>query len=102
MGSTGTQIARKAWSPSRADPLDATLPRRAGVTALSGDDLVVRSLRSAGCGALVGLPLLMLASLVLDVPLAGPALIASGYLGIAFAAGSNWPARASLISAIVF
>ena len=76
-------------------------PVRASVAALPQDELVMRSLRAAGYAALLGLPLLLLASLMLEAPIAGPALIASGYLGIAFALQSDRPARAAVLSGIV-
>ena len=103
MVSSGRQMA---WS-SPLDPrpvLDAAFggePVRAGVAVLPQDELVMRSLRAAGYAALLGLPLLLLASLMLDAPMAGPALIASGYLGIAFALQSDRPARAAVLSGIV-
>ncbi len=67
----------------------------------SPDELAVRSLQGAGCAALLGLPLLLLASLMFETPVAGPALIASGYLGIAFALQSERPGRAAVMSGIV-
>ena len=102
MVSSGRQMA---WSPLDLRPvLDAAFggpPARAGVAAPPQDELVMRSLRAAGYAALLGLPLLLLASLMLEAPMAGPALIASGYLGIAFALQSNRPAPAAVLSGIV-
>jgi hypothetical protein len=46
----------------------------------AGDQEVARALASAGLGGLLALPFLMLASLALGSPLAGPAAIALGYL----------------------
>ena len=45
--------------------------------------LAARSLASVGLGALIGLPLLLLASVALGAPLAGPAAISLGYLATA-------------------
>jgi len=102
--STGRQMVRIFPLDPRS-MLDAAFsgqpPHEAGGRLLSRDDLVVRSLRGAGLAALLGLPLLLLASLMLDAPIAGPALIASGYLGIAFALQLNRPAQAAAISGIV-
>ncbi len=67
-----------------------------------GDTLAARAMASAGVAAVLGLPILLLASLALDAPLAVPAAIASGYLAISHALASNRPRRAAFISGIVF
>lgn len=74
------------------DPADA---------AAESGDLTVRALRAAGFAALAALPLLLLASLMLSVPLAGPALIASGYLGAAFMLATDRSLQADLVCGIV-
>ncbi len=66
-----------------------------------GDTLAARATASAGLAAVLGLPILLLASLVLDAPLAVPAAIASGYLAISHALASNRPERAAFISGVV-
>ncbi len=69
--------------------------------ASAGDALAARAVACAGLAAVLGLPLLLLASLVLDAPLAVPASIASGYLAISHALASNRPHRAAFISGLV-
>ena len=67
-----------------------------------GPDLVVaRSLASAGLGGLVGLPFLLLASIALEIPLAGPAVIALGFLAGARETAMNRPRRALAWTAAV-
>jgi hypothetical protein len=83
--------------------LAAVLPgrgRSAGEDA--GKAAVAQSLASAGLSGLVGLPFLMLASVMLETPLAGPAAIALGYLGSARALALCRPGRAAAWSAAVF
>ncbi len=67
----------------------------------SGDALAARAMASVGLAAILCLPVLLLASLVLAAPLAVPAAIASFYLAISHALASKRPQRAALISAIV-
>jgi hypothetical protein len=69
------------------------LPSDGGTTA--------RAFRAAGLAALVTLPFLLLASLASGVPLAGPSVIASGYLCIAFAIASRRSRQAALLTGVV-
>ncbi len=80
-------------------PLGA--PASVGGAEATRDALAARAIAAAGLAALVGLPFLMLSSLVLGAPLAVPAAIASGYLAISHALASSQPQRAALISGIV-
>lgn len=64
-------------------------------------EVTVRALRAAGFAALTALPLLLLASLMLGVPLAGPAFIASGYLGVAFTLASRRLRQAQILGGVV-
>ncbi len=63
--------------------------------------MAAQALASAGLAAILGLPILLLASLVLGAPLAVPAAIASGYLATAHALASDRPQRAALIAGLV-
>ena len=75
---------------------------RLGGTLLPDRDETARALASAGLAGLVCLPLLIIASLALSAPLAGPALIALGYLGCAHAMAEEEQPRAALWAAAVF
>lgn len=79
----------------------AAVPSLRATTSPVGDALVARAMAGAGLAAVLGLPLLLLASLVLGAPLAVPAAIASGYLAISHALASNHPQRAAFISGLV-
>jgi hypothetical protein len=65
------------------------------------DPAVAQSLASAGLTGLVGLPFLLIASVMLETPLAGPAAIALGYLASARALALSRPGRAAAWSAAV-
>ncbi len=67
--------------------------------ASANDVLTARAVASVGIVALVGLPFLMLSSMLLDAPLAVPAAIASGYLLLSQALLSRHRRRAALIDA---
>ena len=67
----------------------------------AGEDMAARAMAGAGLMALLGLPVLMLSSLVLDAPLAVPAAIACGYLAISQALASSHRRRAEFISGVV-
>ena len=64
-------------------------------------DQTARALTSAGLAALILLPILLLASLVLQAPIAVPAAIALGYLAMAHAVAFGRPRRAAALSAAV-
>src|SRR5687767_3914797 len=68
---------------------------------LPAELLTARALTGAGVTALALLPVLMLASLVLQAPLAGPAAIALGYLAMAHAIAFRQPRRAAALSIAV-
>ncbi len=53
------------------------------------DNLMVRALGASGLAALTGLPILMIASIMLDAPLAMPAGLALGYLATSYALASR-------------
>jgi hypothetical protein len=65
----------------------------------SADDLIARAVGIVGLAALSSLPLLLLASLALDAPLAGPSLIACGYLVVAFLLRTERQGRAAAMNA---
>ena len=67
----------------------------------AGDLAVARALASVGLGGLVALPFLMLASVALGSPLAGPAAIALGYLPCARELALARPGRAMMWAAAV-
>ena len=69
--------------------------------ALGGDALTARAIAMAGLAAVLALPALLLASLLLDAPLAVPSAIASGYLAVAHALASDRPHRAAFMSGLV-
>ena len=102
MASTARRPAREIL-PSEAWRLVGTIvPEwRSGVISgavADSDMLNARALASVGATALIGLPLLMLASLILHAPLAGPAAIALGYLATARALTLRDPQSASVWS----
>lgn len=71
------------------------LLRPTSAIAASRDAATARSLASVGLLGLFGLPVLMLASLLLRAPLAGPAAISLGYLAAAAALERGRPRRAA-------
>jgi hypothetical protein len=97
MASTARGFAG-AWGPLDAARFTDLLLGRAafaGVPAGGAEATTMRSLAGAGLTGLVGLPVLMLASLLLHAPLAGPAAIALGYLAAAKALAQKLPRRAA-------
>jgi hypothetical protein len=68
---------------------------------LRTDLLTARALTGAGLTAMALLPVLMLASLAVQAPLAGPAAIALGYLAVAHATAVRRPRRAAALSIAV-
>ncbi|MGH6925504.1 MAG: hypothetical protein ACRED5_17390 [Propylenella sp.] len=69
--------------------------------AFQSERVTARALACSGLVALLGLPLLMLASVALGAPLAPPAAIALGYLAIAYALSSRRPRSAAALNALV-
>jgi hypothetical protein len=97
MASTARGFAG-AWGPLDAARFTDLLLGRAafaGGPAGGAEATTMRSLAGAGLTGLVGLPVLMLASLLLHAPLAGPAAIALGYLAAAKALAQKLPRRAA-------
>jgi hypothetical protein len=68
---------------------------------LPAELLTARAVTNAGLTALALLPILMLASLALQAPLAGPPAIALGYLAVAHAIAVRRPRRAAALSIAV-
>lgn len=68
---------------------------------LPAEVLTARALAGAGLTGLALLPVLMLASLALQAPLAGPAAIALGYLAVAHAIAVRRSRRAAALSMAV-
>jgi hypothetical protein len=66
------------------------------------DLLDARALASAGLAALVSLPVLILGTFALGVPLAAPAILALGYLALAQAVAARRPRRVAAWSLAVF
>ncbi len=93
--------------PTRSAPfeLSGLLPEALvpwhGSNALEGDDVAARAVACAGAAALVALPFLLLASVVLEAPFAAPAAIAAGYLLIPRAAGLRFPYGVAVASIVV-
>src|SRR5687768_4964460 len=71
---------------------------RSAPGSLPAELLTARALAGAGLTALALLPVLMLASLALQAPLAGPAAIALGYLAVAHALAVRRRRRAAALS----
>jgi hypothetical protein len=80
--------------PLRAD-------RLLGVGLSQGDEITAQAVACSGLAALLGLPILLLASVVLGAPLAAPAAIALGYLAMSYALVSDHPRSAAVINTIV-
>lgn len=76
--------------------------RRLGEALLPRGDASARALASAGIAGLISLPLLMVSSLVLESPLAGPSAIALGYLACAHAIATGDRRRAASWATAVF
>jgi hypothetical protein len=97
-------MGRELWSAELL-PLFPALARgrrsRSAPASLPAELLTARALTSAGLAALALLPVLMLASLALQAPLAGPAAIALGYLAMAHAIALRRPRRAAALSIAV-
>jgi hypothetical protein len=72
-----------------------------GVEQPQGDELTTRAVACSGLVALFGLPILLLASVVLGAPLAAPAAIALGYLAMSYALASDHPRSAAVINTVV-
>lgn len=100
MASAAKQMARHLFS-NPSGPGIGRVPPVADGGGAARDDLTVRSVASAGVGALLVLPLLMLASLPFNAPLAVPPLIACGNLAIAFALASGRARMAAAMNAAV-
>jgi hypothetical protein len=102
MASTARQTAREFWTPRYRRALAAFAgPGLPAFRAAGAAEPTARALANAGLAALLLLPLLLLASLVLDAPLAVPAAIALGYLAMAHAIEFRRPRRAAALSAAV-
>ncbi len=106
--SKGWLMARTAEQmPTRSAPFDLggvlreTLVPWRGSNALEGDDGAARAIACAGAVALVALPFLLLASVVLAAPFAAPAAIAAGYLLIPRAAGLGASRGVTVASVVV-
>ncbi len=105
MASIAGDMAREYLSAElrRLFPELAWEGRRVGSArdSLPAELLTARALTGAGVTALALLPVLMLASLMLQAPLAGPAAIALGYLAMAHAIAFRRPRRAAALSIAV-
>jgi hypothetical protein len=90
-----------ACSRLRLDPrrLESILRRQEPAATDRSSALTARALAGAGFVALLTLPALLVASLIVEAPLAGPALIACGYLVIAHAWKNS--RRAAMVNATV-
>ncbi|MDQ3558064.1 MAG: hypothetical protein M3453_02545 [Pseudomonadota bacterium] len=102
MASIARQVTKDlaAWPYGRrvlASETALLLPR----AKLAPELVDARSLMAVGTAGLLALPALMLASIPLDAPLAGPAAISLGYLAIARAIVAHRPRRAAAWSAAV-
>lgn len=87
-------LVRRAIAPLCAD-------RLLGVGPSQGDALTAQAVACSGLAALFGLPILLLASVVLGAPLAAPAAIALGYLAMSYALVSDRPRSAAVINTVV-
>jgi hypothetical protein len=106
MARTAGQMPRRlSWFDSAALVHAAVPPLRAGDARseglAEGEDLTARAVAYTGLAALFGLPILMLASMLLDAPFAAPAAIALGYLATSYALASDHPRSAAAINAAV-
>jgi hypothetical protein len=104
MASTAIETAGERLTSDLRGLIHAAVPAfgsRAARRSGGGDLEVARALASVGLGGLVLLPLLMLASLALESPLAGPAAIALGYLPCARELALARPRRAMMWAAAV-
>lgn len=72
-----------------------------GAPLREGDDLTACAIASSGFAALIGLPMLLIASVVFSAPLAVPAAISVGYLATSYALASRHPRGAAAINAVV-
>jgi hypothetical protein len=79
----------------------AALPCSAADSFPASEDLTARALAGAGLAALVALPLLLLASVILAAPLAVPPAIGVGYLATSRALAAKHCRRAALINTSV-
>jgi signal transduction histidine kinase len=79
--------------------LGGTSDELAGPTRYSQDQITARITASVGLAALAGLPVLIILSLAVNAPLAGAAIIASGYLAIGMALASRHQRRAAAMNA---
>lgn len=100
MAATASQIAN-SYGVDWEGALRAAQARSAVGNVLAGDDLTARALGGAGLAALLLLPLLLLASVILSVPLAVPAALGLGYLATSRALAAKHRRRAALINASV-
>jgi hypothetical protein len=103
MPGKGKRMALTAWDVAR-DLLPAVLGPGSGephFNAAARGDPAVYALATAGIAALIALPLLMLASLPIGVPLAVPALIACGNLAVASAIAHRRSRTAAALNASV-
>ncbi len=104
MASTAGQIPRDFFGFDLRRLLRAVCAgdqRGIGGGLLAGADLTARAVASAGLAALFTLPLLLLSSVVMAVPLAVPAAIGLGYLAMSHALAAQHRRRAALINAVV-
>jgi hypothetical protein len=106
MARTAGQMPRGlSWFDSVADAHAAVSPLRAGGTLAmdmaEGENLTARAVAYSGLAALFGLPVLMLASMLLGAPLVAPAAIALGHLATSYALASEHRRSAAAINAIV-
>lgn len=103
MASTADQMPRNLLGPDlRSAVHSVVLPfGQANKELLEGGDLAARAVTAAGLAALVALPALLLVSLIMDAPLAVPAVIALGYLAVSHAISARKRRRAALLNAIV-
>jgi hypothetical protein len=104
MAFTATGTAGERLTSDLRGVIEAAVPafRQSGADrGPAGDLAVARALASVGLGGLVALPFLMLASIALGSPLAGPAAIALGYLPCARELALARPGRATMWAAAV-
>jgi hypothetical protein len=104
MAFTATGTAGERLTSDLRGVIEAAVPafRSSGADrGPAGDLAVARALASVGLGGLVALPFLMLASVALGSPLAGPAAIALGYLPCARELALGRPGRAMMWAAAV-
>ncbi len=98
----GQMPRRPSWSDSEAFVLAAVPPLGEGsVFGTAGEGRDARAIAYSGLAALFALPVLLLASVLLGVPLAAPAAIALGYLASSYALASDRPRSAAAINGVV-